>query len=159
MKSGTFAACLIVSTLCVAGQAAAKSDTELPAGVRPLGAHAVAALYADKTVEFPDARTGGFKFYFAPDHTIAAYAEKGSSVGAGRWSVADNQMCMVTRWRTGRVIGSRPYRICYAWFTDGSAYWTRVTRGPLRGHVYKGDAKLVSNGDQVSARIKHAIHR
>ncbi len=153
MNSGTFAAFVILSALCLAGQASAKSDTELPVGVRPLEAQAVTALYANKTVKFPDAKTGGFKFYFAPNYTIAAYAEDGSSIGAGRWHVADNEMCMETRWRSRLTSRSRPYRSCYAWFTDGGADWTRVTRGPLRGNVYKGDAKLVSSGDQVGGAV------
>jgi hypothetical protein len=167
MRRGTFAACLMLSALCLGAQglgeqARAESYTVLPAGVQPLDAQAVAALYADQTVEFPDAKTGGFKFYFAPNRTIAAYAVNGSSIGVGHWSVNDNQMCMATRWRSKRVFRSHLYQSCYAWFTDGSADWTRVTRGPMRGHVYKGDVSKVSPGNRVSAelrRIENALRQ
>jgi hypothetical protein len=136
---------IVIATLTMLGSASAEALTKLPEGAKPLDADTVTKMYADKTIDYPN----GIRYYFMPTHGILASNKDHSSSATGHWTVKNRTICTDTNWHVKANPGkSYFYRYCYAWYTDGKAYWTQITEGKGRGHVFKGDASLVQSGDQ-----------
>jgi Protein of unknown function (DUF995) len=141
--------CLLISVFCIANHAEGGVEGKLPDNVRPLTANEVVNIYSGKTIDYP-----GFKYYFEPDGHLVGYTKNMKSIASGDWRVEDNQICIRSVWRNNDSGQTAIYRSCNAWYSDGTAYWTKITRGGLAGNVYKGDGKLVTPGDQVSDVVR-----
>ncbi len=134
---------IIIAALALIGSASAEALTKLPEGAKPLDADTVTKLYADKTIDYPN----GIRYYFMPTHGILASNNDHSSSATGRWTVHDNHICTETNWHVKGQRQTYFHRYCYAWYSDGHAYWGQVTEGKGSGEVFKGNASLVHTGD------------
>ncbi len=137
--------CFVISILCLAHQTAAGAEGKLPYNVRVLTSNETVNIYANKTIDYRK-----FKYYFGPDGYLVGYTKNLESFAFGDWHVEGNEICMRSIWQSKYSAKTATYRTCNAWYFDGAEYWTTITRGGLSGNVYKGDAKLATEGDQVS---------
>jgi len=149
------ATCLAASILYTSDCVAA-SNIKLPVDVRPLTKQETISIYSDKTINY-----GGFSYYFGPDGYLVGVTKNGRSFGQGTWAVDDNTICLQASWRSSGTSKSFRYHVCYAWYANATAYWTKITKGGLSGSVYQGDPSIAAAGDQVSelaAKVKEG-HR
>jgi hypothetical protein len=142
------AACLAVS-IFYASDCVAASGEALPTDVRPLTREEVVKIYSGKTISYT-----GFSYYFGPDGYLVGVTTNHLSSGKGRWVADDNAICLHSTWQAGSA--SKSFDVCYAWYVDDAAYWTKITKGQLSGNVYKGDSSRVTAGDHVSELVAAA---
>ncbi|WP_137699722.1 DUF995 domain-containing protein [Marimonas lutisalis] len=110
---------LIAAATLAALPALAQADP-MPRGAKPASTGKIAQTYAGKTELWGEGCNGGI--YFSPNWQARAWcADASESLGAGRWSVEEGQLCydLTWHWPSGRRAGSTPGgKACIAHVTD-----------------------------------------
>lgn len=119
--------------------------------VRALTQKETFSIYAGKTIDYPTA-----VLYFKPNGDVVGYSKDGKGYAFGAWRVKDYKFCMKNIWHYSGAQAPEVHWTCNEWYSDGDAYWTKVTKSTLDGflnEVIKGDIRLVTPGDHASGIV------
>ncbi|MDQ0394556.1 DUF995 domain-containing protein [Labrys monachus] len=153
-------AAVLILALVLPGNARAGTDSSFSSdipeltreevfdNVRALTQEETFDIYAGNTISYPNA-----VLYFKSNGDVLGYSKDGRGYAFGTWKVKDYKFCMKNIWHYSGALKTEAHWTCNEWYSDGAAYWTKVTKSTVDGfvdQVIKGDVNLVSLGDHAS---------